>query len=381
MAATADKYRNDLTEGSVAKKLFMFMVPFLLSMLLQATYSVADMVVVGIYMGDAGISAVNNSSIMTMFITGLAQGFALSGTVLVAQYVGAKDDRRAAQSMGTLFTIFIIIGGIITVLGLIFTPQLLNALNTPAEARYEAQRYLRICFAGTIFICGYNAVSSVLKGLGDSKRPLYFVLVATVLNIGLDVIFVGPMNMGAAGAALATIIAQGLSFVLAVITLKKGNFIFDFKLKSFRIDNDKAKRIFKIGLPSAVQSTAVNLSIIVVTATINDYGLLASTATGICAKIDSFAILPAVAIMQAVASMVGQNLGANEFERARKTTFIGMLYNFIFALIIFFLVRHFAEPLVLLFGCTEEAVEIAKQYISVVTYAYLFNAFTFTMNG
>ena len=376
-----DKYRRDLTEGSVGRLLIKFAVPFLISMILQAFYSVVDMLVVGYYMGDYGISAVNNSSIMTMFITGLVSGFALSGTVLVAQYIGAKDEKQASSTIGTLFTIFIIVGAVITVIGLLGSNALLTALNTPIEAVDEARGYLKICFAGTIFICGYNAVSSVLKGLGDSKRPLYFVIISTVVNIFLDILFVGPFSMGAAGAALATIIAQGLSFILAVATLKKTGFIFDFKFRSFGIEPDKAKKIFKIGLPSAVQATVVNFSILFVTSEINRFGLVASTATGICGKIDSFAILPTIAISQAVASMAGQNLGAGKYDRARQTTMAGIGISYAFSTLIFILVRLYAQEIVTLFGCTDEALSIAKMYISIVSYAYLFNAYTFIING
>lgn len=166
-----DKYRRDLTEGSVGRLLIKFAVPFLISMILQAFYSVVDMLVVGYYMGDYGISAVNNSSIMTMFITGLVSGFALSGTVLVAQYIGAKDEKQASSTIGTLFTIFIIVGAVITVIGLLGSNALLTALNTPIEAVDEARGYLKICFAGTIFICGYNAVSSRFEGPGRFETP------------------------------------------------------------------------------------------------------------------------------------------------------------------------------------------------------------------
>ena len=376
-----DKYSMDLTTGSVGKKLFVFSMPFLISMVLQAFYSVVDMLVAGRYMGEIGTSAVNNSSIMTNFITGVAAGFALSGTVLVAQYIGAKRPEEAKSTIGTLFSIFIIGAVVITVFGIIFSGNILSFLNTPAEAVREAQRYLIICFAGTIFICGYNAVSSVLKGLGDSRRPLYFVIFATILNVGLDILFVGPMQMGAAGAALATIIAQASSFFLAVHTLKRSDFIFDFKKESFVIDRDKLIKIIKIGIPSAIQSTAVNLSIIFVTSNVNQYGLVASAAVGVCGKVDSFAILPNVAMNQAVASMAGQNLGAQKYDRVSRTTNIGILINLAFSFAIFLIVRTFCTEIVGLFNCKEDGMAIAQVYMSIVTYSYLFNAYTFVMNG
>ena len=376
-----DKYSMDLTTGSVGAKLFKFSIPFLISMVLQAFYSVVDMLVAGRFMGDVGTSAINNSSIITNFITGIAAGFALSGTVLVAQYIGAKKQNEAKETIGTLFSIFIIGAAVVTVLGIIFSNNILASLNTPPEAVYEAKRYIVICFAGTIFICGYNAVSSVLKGLGDSKRPLWFVLYATVINIGLDILFVGPMSMGAAGAALATIIAQAVSFILAVHTLKKSDFIFDFKRESFVVDREKLVKIIKIGIPSAIQATAVSISIIFVTSNINAYGLVASAAAGVCGKVDSFAILPNVAMSQAVASMAGQNLGAQKFDRVKKTTHMGVLINLAFSVAIFFVVRRFSAEIAGLFKCRDEGIEIVRLYMSIVTYAYLFNAYTFVLNG
>lgn len=374
-------YANDLTQGNVNKQLLNFAMPFLFAQLLQAFYSLTDMLIVGRFMGDYGIAAVNNSSTMTVFITALVSGFALSGTVLVAQFIGAKDEENAKTTIGTLFSMFFYISVFITVIGLISTRFLLNMLNTPAEAYEEAKNYLQICFLGTIFICGYNAVSAVLRGLGDSKRPLYFVIFATVINIILDLLFVGLFQMGAAGAALATIIAQGLSFLLCVRTLYHSNFIFDFRWKSFRMEKEKIPLILKIGFPSAIQSTVVNFSYLFVISNINTYGLAASTASGIGAKIDSFAILPTIAISQAVASMAGQNLGAGKFDRAKETLFSGIRLSMAFTILIFILIRIFARNIIELFGCTPETVEIGIHYVRLVTYAYFFNAFTFIVNG
>lgn len=376
-----DKYRSDLTEGNVGKMMIIFAMPFLFAQILQALYSVADMLIVGLFMGDTGISAVNISSTMTMFITYLVSGFALSGTVLVAQYIGAKQEEEAKVTIGTIFTLFIFLSVIITIAGLFLTGFLLEILNTPTEAYEEARNYFIICFSGTFFICGYNAVSAILRGLGDSKRPLMFVAIAAVTNVILDLLFVGPLKWGAGGAALATIIAQGLSFVLAIRTLYKQNFIFDFKLKSFKIDKSKLPLIFKIGLPSALQSTINNFSYLFVISQINIYGIAASTAAGIGAKIDSFAILPTLAIAQAVASMAGQNLGAQKYDRAKETMMVGLKMSIVFSVSIFIFVRVFSSQLVGMFGCGPETLEIGILYLDVLSYAYLANAVVFIVNG
>ena len=375
------KYETDLTEGNVTKQLLGFAAPFFVAQILQACYSMADMLIAGRYMGDYGISAINISSVCIMLITMLVNGFALSGTVLVAQYVGAKQPDNAKKSIGTLFTVFIYCGIVVTILGVLFTSKITVLLKIPQEAVAEAENYLRICFMGTIFICGYNAVSAVLRGLGDSKRPLYFVAVATVVNVVLDLIFVGIFAWGAGGAAFATILAQALSFCLAVRTLYKNNFVFDFKLKSFVIYSDKLKMILKIGLPSAIQSTVVNFSMLFVLTTINGYGLVASTAAGIGAKIDSFAILPTIAVSQSVASMAGQNLGAGCIDRAKETVFAGIRISLTFGIIIYLFINILGNKIVNIFNCSPQTVEVALMYIKYVSVFYIANSVMFVING
>lgn len=376
-----EKFAKDFTKGNVDKMLLRFALPFLLAQILQAAYSLADMFIVGRFMGDYGIAAVNNSSVMSMFITALVSGFALSGTVLVAQNIGAGNEKEAREIISALFSLFFYVSLLITVLGLLGTRMLLDFLDTPVEARAEAENYLRICFTGTVFICGYNAVSAVLRGLGDSKRPLYFVTAACLLNVVLDILFVGGFHWGAGGGAFATVLAQGVSFFWAALTLKKEFSIVSFDRHFFQLDLKKIPAILKIGLPSAVQSTVVNFAFLFVISTINQYGLPASTAAGIGGKIDSFAILPTIAISQAVASMAGQNLGAGKEDRAKAAMFSGLRLSFFFSFCIFLLVRAFGGTLIRMFGCTEEAVGIGLLYIRLTTYAYLFNAVTFIVNG
>ena len=375
------QFGKDLTEGNVTKQLIGFAFPFFISQILQATYSMADMFLAGIFMGDHGIAAINNSSVVIMLITMLVNGFSLSGTVLVAQYMGAKKPEDASKTIGTLFKVFIYAGITITIFGQLITDKILILLNTPEESIVEAERYLRICFTGTLFICGYNAVSAVLRGLGDSKKPLYYVAIATVVNIVLDIIFMGVFNWGAAGAAIATIMAQGIAFLLAVYSLYKNNFVFDFKLKSFVIYKEKLEVILKIGLPAAIQSTIVNFSMLFVITTINGYGLSASTTAGIGGKIDSYAILPVIAISHSVASMVGQNLGAGHIERAKQTVFAGMRISIVFGILMYLTVSSFGMQIGEMFKCSEEALEIVVMYTKYVSLGYMANSIVFLMNG
>jgi len=373
---------KDLTEGNVFKQLLSFSIPFFIAQLLQAMYSMADMFIAGKFMGDYGISAINGSATITMFVTMLLSGFAIGGTVLVAQYTGAKQYDNAQKAANTLFSMFFYFALFFTVFGVAFSNVLLKIINIPPEAYKEAQNYIIICFGGTVFICGYNAVSAVLRGMGDSKRPLYFVAVATVLNVVLDILFVGAFKWGAGGAALATVMAQALSFGLAVMTLcKEESRIFKFDLSMLKPDMESMRHIVKIGIPSALQSSIVNFSLVFVLSTINSYGLAASTAAGIGSKIDSFAILPTIAVGQSVSSMVGQNLGAEKIDRAKETFFAGLKISFVFSLIIFITVNVFGRQIYGAFGCSCETVEIGLMYIKLSTISYLANSITFIINN
>lgn len=372
---------KDLTQGNVFKQLIEFSVPFFLAQILQALYSMADMLIAGKFMGDCGISAINGSSSIIMFITMLLSGFSIGGTVLVAQYTGAGQRDEAKKSANTLFAMFFYFAVVFSVLGLLLRQFLLEAVNIPQEAFAEAKNYITICFAGTVFICGYNAVSAVLRGLGDSKRPLYFVAVSSAINILLDFIFVGALKWGAGGAALATVMAQAFSFALAVKTLYREKEVFNFGLGILRLDTEKLKMILKIGIPSALQSGIVNISMLFVISNINSYGLAASTAAGIGSKIDSFAILPTIAIGQSVSSMVGQNLGAERIDRAKDTFWAGLLISFVFGLIIFSFVNLRTKAIYSLFGCSAQTMEIGRMYIKLSSIAYIANSITFIINN
>ncbi|MGN1452181.1 MAG: MATE family efflux transporter, partial [Eubacteriales bacterium] len=322
-------FQNDLTQGSVTKKLIRFSLPFLLSNLIQALYSVADMLIVGWFRGDTAISGVSLGSQITMLVTNLVVGFTVGGTVLISQYFGAKKHRDVNEAIGTLFSLLIGASVLLTAVFMLLADPLLRLLQTPKEAFGEAHSYLFICLCGTIFIFGYNAVSSILRGLGDSKSPFWFVMIACVANIGLDFLFVGALGRSSDGAALATVIAQAISLVLSIIWLIKRGFSFDFKPKSFIPKMDKVKLIFKLGLPSSIQNTISSISFMLMTALANNYGGVdASTAIGVVGKFNSFAILPAIAMSSSVSSMAGQNIGAGYFDRAKKTMWIAIRISF-----------------------------------------------------
>jgi putative MATE family efflux protein len=385
-------FQKNMTEGSVTKHLIRFSLPFLAANLLQAFYNMADMLIVGWYGGPVGAAAVGSGGTVTILLINMISGLAVGGTVMIAQYIGAKREDDVAKTVGTMFTLYAVAAVFFTAVMLISGRSILKLLNTPSESFDETLGYLNICMGGTVFVFGYNAVSAVLRGMGDSRHPLIFVLISTVANIILDIIFVGPLDMGAAGAAWATIIAQALSFVLAVAFLRRNNFIFDFRPRSFRIDKNIALQLLKIGLPTSIQGTLVSFSFMWLTRLANDIaGIVGQTSISIAGKVNSVAILPAFAMQASVSSMAGQNLGAGKPERAKKTMFVGMGLAFAFSSVVFILVNALSEQVVTLFigsGNTELPAEVVarcisegSRYIRCISYDYLIASLHFCING
>ncbi len=376
-------FNKDLTQGSVVKQLLKFATPFLLSNLLQALYSVADMIIVGQFCGKTGITGVSIGSQINILVTGAAMGLSVGGTVMIAQYGGQKMFKEQRQTIGTMSTIYIILGVVLTVAMMFLCDPLLTLLNTPASAYSEAADYYNICMGGIIFMFMYNAISGILRGMGDSKRPLYFVLIAAITNVVLDLILVGKLGMASAGAAWATISSQALSVVISLIYLAKKKFFDEYKWSDLKINRERLGPLFKIGLPSSVQSLVVSLSFLTLTALVNSLpnAEVASACQGIGGKINSFAILPGLAISSAISSMAGQNIGAGEFKRAKKTMYVGMVMAFSISLIVFAVVNLFPEFLIRMFDSEPEVIETGARYLRLISFDYLFASIMFCMNG
>ncbi|MBR0441628.1 MAG: MATE family efflux transporter [Firmicutes bacterium] len=311
---------RDLTTGNVTRTLINFAFPLFLSNLLQAVYNIVDMVVVGNVCGSAGMSAVAIGGDVLRLLTFISMGFSNSGQIVISQFMGAGLKDNVRKVIGTLFTFLIFASVVMGALCFIFRHAILTWLNTPAEAYPEAIRYTVTCIAGIVFIYGYNVVSAVLRGMGDSRRPFMFIAIAAVLNTVLDIWFVAGLGMQAFGAALATVIAQGVSFIVSIVYLirKKDQFLFDFKLSSFRIDPEMMKPLFKLGVPLTIQSASIQFSMLYVTRWINSFGLVWSAMTGAVNKIKVIAMLVSNAFNTAGGTMVGQNIGAEEYRRVPR---------------------------------------------------------------
>lgn len=348
------KQEQNLLTGSVPKKLVIFALPLFLANLLQALYNVADMLVVGKIVGETGLAAISNASMLCFIINSLCIGLTMGGSVLVAQQKGAHDLKGQQEIIGTLFLLSLTASVLITLLGLAVYGPLFQILNIPADTYQAACDYMKIICWGTVFVFGYHTVCSILKGLGDSKTPLFFVAIATFINVLLDLVFVGPFSLGTAGAAYATIIAQGISFAASIVYLWRHKLAFPVEKITFQ--SKTLFSILKIGLPAAIQMVVVNTAYLLVTGMLNQFGTSVAAASGVGLKINTFAGMPCWAVGQATTAMVGQCMGAGRRERVRKVVRYGLLLNLAVTTVVVVAVQFLAEPLILLFGDTSSEV-------------------------
>ena len=366
---------KDLTQGSVGKELLKFSFPFMLSNALQTVYNLVDMVIVGQYVGSTGLTAVSIGGQITWLLCCLVLGYSAGAQIFISQLVGARDHEGIRRTIGTTFTAIAIFAVIFTVLGISLHKPLLNLLNTPPEAFKQACDYVVICSAGMIFVYGYNVVSAILRGMGDSTRPFIFIAISAVLNVILDIIFVGPLNMGAGGAALATSLSQAVSFIISIIYLyrHKEAFGFDFKLRSFALDKRVFVDLSKLGLPLTVQNTAITVSMLYVSAGINNYGLVYSSVYGIGGKLQSLMFIITNSISTASSTMFGQNLGAKKNDRVKKIFWFGILYCMVFFAGVAVLCLGFPEGIFRMFTQDEDVLAQAAAFM--VTLVVMFSGF------
>ena len=311
---------TDMTTGNVTKLLLSFAFPLFVSNTLQAVYNIVDMIVVGQYIGGAGMSAVSIGGDILHLLTFVAMGFSSAGQVLIARDVGSGRMEQVQKTIGTMFTFLLSVSLVISFGCYFIRENILQWLNTPAESYAYTLDYTVTCIVGLFFIYGYNIVSAILRGMGDSRRPFMFIAIAATLNIVLDIVFVTGCGMEVFGAALATVIGQAVSFIVSLIYLyrRKESFGFDFKLKSFRIDSSALRPLVALGVPMAIQSAAVNLSKIVLMAWINMFGVTYSALAGIYNKVNMVINIVSNSFTTAGSTMVGQNLGAKEYERVPR---------------------------------------------------------------
>lgn len=331
--------RSDFTQGSILKKLALFMLPILGALVLQAAYGAVDLLVVGRFGSTSGLSAVSTGSQVLNLVTFVVTQFAMGITVLIARYLGEKRPQYIGQVIGGGAVVFALMAAVLFVALVGFARGISVLMQAPAEALDLTASYVRICGAGIFFIVAYNVLSAIFRGLGDSKSPLLFVLVACIVNVFGDLLLVAGLHLDAAGAAIATVAAQAVSVVCAVVMLLKKKKELQFKLQKsdFRL-NAQCRKFLAIGLPLALQEFLTQMSFLALCAFVNRLGLEASSGYGVASKIVNFAMLIPSALMQSMASFVSQNVGAGNKKRARQSMLTGIGVGLAFGCAVFALV-------------------------------------------
>ena len=374
---------NDFTSGPVLRTLLVFAIPLFLSNLLQAVYNMVDMVVVGRVVGEAGLSGVTIGGDVLSFLTFISMGFSSASQVIISQYIGAGLKDKLSRFIGTMATSLMLCAVGMSAIALLLREHILSWLNTPTESWEQTLAYATTCMCGLVFIYGYNIVSAVMRGLGDSRRPFMFIAIAAVLNIILDILFVAGFKWEAFGAALATVIAQGVSFLTALVYLyrKRERFGFDFSLHNFRIDLHELSVLVKLGVPFAIRSASVMFSKLFVSSWINEYGVTVSAVTGVGNKINLMANLVGTAVTTAGSSMVGQNIGAEKYSRVRRILGSAFLINGICFSILIAVVLLFPQAVFGLFTTDVNVLTLCMQYVPITVVAFVANALRDSMNA
>ena len=372
---------KNLTTGSVFKNIVFFSLPYLLSYFLQTLYGMADLFIIGQFEGTASTTAVSIGSQVMHMLTVMIVGLAMGSTVSIGQSVGANDKKRAAVHIGNTVTLFLALSVVLTVVLLLLVHPIVNIMSTPTQAVSGTAAYLTICFIGIPFITAYNIISSIFRGLGDSKSPMYFIAVACMANIGLDYLFMGALHMGPAGAALGTTLAQAVSVVFALVVILKRESGISVDRSHFKPKKPVMGNILKIGIPIAVQDGLIQVAFVIITIIANRRGLTDAAAVGIVEKIISFVFLVPSSLLSTVSALGAQNIGAHKPERAVATLRYAIFIAVGFGLIVSGLVQVVAEPVVGLFT-SDSAVQMAGgQYFRGYIWDCIFAGIHFSFSG
>lgn len=372
---------HNLTEGSVLKTLLLFAVPFLAANALQSLYGAVDLFVVGKYCAAESVAAVSTGTQVTQIITSLISGLTLGSTVLIGQYTGSREFETVKEIIGTTLVAFAVAALVLTAVLLAAEEPLLHALGTPEESFGLTKQYVSICLLGNIFVCGYNAISAILRGYGDSARPMAFIGIACVINIALDFLLVEAFGMGVAGTALATIISQAASMCVSIVYLKKKDFIFDFKWKSFRAVPAIVKKLARIGIPISFQELMVRISFLYMTTVMNRCGIYAASVVGIGSKYDVFAMLSATSMASALSALTAQNIGAGKKERARKSLWRALGFALAVSFAFWLWAQISPQSMLQAFTHDENVIAAGVPYFRSCSYDYIMVTIVFCLNG
>lgn len=372
---------RDLTQGSVSRQIFSFALPMVLGNVFQQLYSIVDSVVVGKFIGKEALAAVGSSFPVIYVLIAMVIGIGSGASVVISQYFGAREMDKVKRAVSTIFIFLFFASIAVTILGVSLSNPLFRLIGVPENVFEDATVYFRIYVAGQIFFFGYNGVTSVLRGLGDSRTPLYFTILATLTNITLDFVFVLVFDMGIKGVALATIIAHGTAFISAAIYLNRKHEIISFKLKEMVFDRTLFNQSLRIGLPTGFQQTVVAIGMAALINIVSQFGTSVLAAYTVASRIDAIASMPAMIFGSALSSFVGQNVGGGFMDRVNKGHTATIIMAGGISVAVTILVFFFDDQLMQLFTKDPDVISVGKQYLHIVCSFYIIFATMFTYHG
>ncbi|NLF44368.1 MAG: MATE family efflux transporter [Bacteroidales bacterium] len=372
---------KDLTQGKTGISIFLFALPMLLGNVLQQTYNIVDTYIIGQYIGKEALAAAGASFPVIFLLVSLVIGVTTGTTIIISQYFGAGNIEKVRQSIDTAMIFLFFASLALSILGLLLSNTIFRVLKLPDELIPMATLYFNIYAGSLVLMFGYNVTSAILRGLGDSKTPLFFLLISTILNIGLDLLFVIVFHWGIVGVALATAISQGVSFFLSVWYLNKYHQLIRFSFKGISFDRTIFRQSLRIGIPTGIQQTLVALGMLTLVGIVNQFGTNAIAAYTIVGRIDSIASMPAMNFSMALSTFVGQNIGANKIYRIKQGLISTIWMSFIVALIISIIAIFLGEYIVSAFTNEKEVIEIGKSYLTIVGMFYVAFTALFVFNG
>ncbi len=372
---------RDLTTGKEGKQIVLFALPLLAGTAFQQLYNIVDSIIVGNYIGKNALAAVGASFPVIFVMISLLIGVSSGISVVISQYYGAKQFDKVVKAINTFYAFVFLSSVVSAALGVYFARDIFELLKLPAEIIDDATSYLQIYLGGMVLMFGFYGTNAILRGMGDSKTPLYFTIFATILNIFLDLLFVLVFEWGVEGVAIASVIAQGLSFLIAMVYLNKGPSLIKFSKDNLKIDLVILKQSLKIGLPTGAQQSFVALGMIAIMGIVADFGTDTIAAFTAASRLDAFASMPAMAFASALATFVGQNLGANKIDRIRKGFMVTVAISSIFSIIVSIFVYIFGREMIMMFTSDANVVEIGYNYLIIVSSFYVLFSAMFATHG
>ncbi len=375
------KKETTFTEGKIMQPLILFALPVLFALFLQAMYGAVDLLIIGKFATSADVSAVSTGSQIMMTLTNLVSSFAMGTTILLGQQIGSGKKEEGGRTVGTAIVMFAVIALAMTLLLVLFAPQISSIMNAPEEAFEKTVAYVRICGGGMLVIVAYNLIGCIFRGIGDSKTPLFTVAIACVCNIAGDLLLCAHFHMGTEGAALATVFAQIVSVVVSFLFIRKKELPFILKKKNLHLHKETFLKMTGLGAPIALQDLLVSISFLIILAIVNSMGVIASAGVGVAEKVCAFIMLISSAFMQSISAFVAQNYGAGRMDRAKKALHYGALVSFVIGVGMFFLSFFHGDFLAGIFSSDQSVILAAADYLRAYAIDCMFTAVFFCYTG